>query len=207
MSGDGALRVLAIVAIVPAGATPYFIVFWSWFDFWRRHRVLTYTLMLGTLGGLAVAATALRDALLAPVIDLPGPARALGWALIVIANVLGMVADRQLGLRVRSFTPFFEAKGRIQLKTTGAYGVVRHPIYAAGIYFQLGVFLVTGCWAVAAACGVFTLGALWFTRQEERRLITLLDDPGEYDRYRARVPALFPFGLRSRDARPPHMDG
>jgi len=33
---------------------------------------------------------------------------------------------------------------------------------------------------------------LWFTRQEEARLVALLDDPTEYDRYRARVPALLP---------------
>src|SRR5689334_15385004 len=80
--------------------------------------------------------------------------------LVVIANVLGMVADRQIGLRVRSFTPFFEAQGRIQLRTTGAYGIVRHPIYAAGVCFQVGVFLASGYWAVAASCVVFTLGAL-----------------------------------------------
>jgi len=56
--------------------------------------------------------------------------------------VFGTVADRQIGLR--SFMPFLDDDGRIQLKTTGAYGVVRHPIYASGIGFQLGVLLVTG---------------------------------------------------------------
>jgi protein-S-isoprenylcysteine O-methyltransferase Ste14 len=39
---------------------------------------------------------------------------------------------------------------------------------------------------------VLTLGALWFTQQEERRLVALLDDPDAYDRYRARVGALVP---------------
>ena len=63
---------------------------------------------------------------------------------------------------------------------------------AAGIFFMLGTFLATGYPAVLAACAVFTLGALWFTRREEERTMALLDDPGEYQRYRERVPALFP---------------
>jgi protein-S-isoprenylcysteine O-methyltransferase Ste14 len=54
------------------------------------------------------------------------------------------------------------------------------------------MFLVTGELAIAAACAVLTLGALWFTRQEERRLVPLLEDPAEYERYRARVGALLP---------------
>ena len=43
---------------------------------------------------------------------------------------------------------------------------------------------------------LFTLGAFWFTRQEERWLKGLLEDPDEYERYKARVPALFPRLLR-----------
>src|SRR5437016_656452 len=54
----------------------------------------------------------------------------------------------------------------------------------------LGIMLAVP--AVAYAWALFTLAALWFTRQEERRLVELLDDPGEYERYRRRVPALFP---------------
>jgi len=66
--------------------------------------------------------------------------------------------------------PFFDEHGRIELKTTGAYGVVRHPIYAAGSGIQLGAFLVTGYQAVFVAWAVFTLGALWFTRQAAKGL-------------------------------------
>jgi protein-S-isoprenylcysteine O-methyltransferase Ste14 len=42
------------------------------------------------------------------------------------------------------------------------------------------------------SCAIFTPSAFWFSRQEEDRLKTLLEDPSEYDRYRERVPALFP---------------
>jgi protein-S-isoprenylcysteine O-methyltransferase Ste14 len=186
------VRVLAIIAMIPAAATIYFAAFWFWFERWRRHPGLTYAFMFATIGGFAAAVIELRDHLLAYTVDVPRPAVVLGWALIVVSFVVGIVADRQLGMRVRAFVPFFEQAGRIELRTTGAYAIVRHPIYASGIWFQAGVFLATGYVAVAAACLVFTLGAVWFTRQEERRLVELLEHPDEYARYRERVGALFP---------------
>jgi protein-S-isoprenylcysteine O-methyltransferase Ste14 len=187
------VRTLAAIAIVPMGASFYFFVFWRWFDFWRKHQVLTYTFMLGTFAALGYAVHVWRELVFAPRIDLPEWARFAGVILIVLACVLGMVADRQIGIRVRSFAPFFETHGKITLVTDGAYGIVRHPIYASGLIFQIGAFLVTGYLAIVAAWGVLFIGALWFTRQEERRLIALLADPAEYQRYRERVPALIPF--------------
>jgi protein-S-isoprenylcysteine O-methyltransferase Ste14 len=186
------LHVLALTGILPAAATFYFYVFWRWFDFWRRHRVLTYSLMFGSFAVLGVAVHANPDVTYSYELRLPVALRAMGWALIGSATLFALVADRQIGLRVRSFAPFFEPHGKIRLCTRGAYGVVRHPIYSAGIAYQLGVFLVTGVVAVLLALAVFGLGALWFTRQEEQRLLQLLDDPTEYERYRRKVPALFP---------------
>jgi protein-S-isoprenylcysteine O-methyltransferase Ste14 len=190
---DLATWILAFSAVIPAGATLYFPVFWRWFEVWRRHPLLTYAMMFGTLLALGVAVYLLRGAVFRVAVAFPLPVRVAGWALVAAALGLGSVADRQLGLRVRSFAPFFEDGARIALVTTGAYAVVRHPIYAAGLWYQLGAFLVTGQLAVAAAGLVFGLGALWFTRQEERRLVERLDDPGAYARYRARVPALLPW--------------
>jgi protein-S-isoprenylcysteine O-methyltransferase Ste14 len=190
------MRVLALSAILPAGATFYFFIFWRWFDFWRRHRVATYTLMFATLGVLAVAVYAERRFVFSHSVELSPWAHGAGWLLLALVNLLGFVADRQLGLYLRAFGPFFLEQGRITLRTTGAYGVVRHPIYAAGIGYQLAVFLVTGYLAVAVAGVVFALGALWFTRREEERLMQRLDDPAEYQRYRERVPALLPWFRR-----------
>lgn len=187
------MRVLALSAIVWASATLYFFVFWRWFDFWRRHQLATYVLMLGTLIGLGVGVWLGRSHVFAYRVAMPVWGQAIGGCVLASACALAFVADRQIGIRVRSFTPFFETQGRIELRTTGAYGIVRHPIYAAGIGYQLGVLLVTGFLAVAVACAVLALGAIWFTRQEERRLVALLDDPREYERYRARVPALLPW--------------
>jgi protein-S-isoprenylcysteine O-methyltransferase Ste14 len=186
------MNALALFAILPASASLYFFVFWHWFDYWRRHRAQTYTVLLGTVLATAVALYACRNAVLVGRIAMPVYAQAIGWAIIVLAIALGTIADRQIGFRVRSFLPFFDERGRIELTTTGAYAVVRHPIYAAGIAFQLGATLVTGYPAVAVSCAVLAIGATWFTRQEERRLIGLLDDPAAYEHYRNQVPALLP---------------
>jgi protein-S-isoprenylcysteine O-methyltransferase Ste14 len=186
------LTVLAIAALFPTVATPLFLVFWHWFDFWRQHRAATLSMVVGLVGGWTAALIVLHEPVLAPSIAMPWPARALGWALALASFVLSIVADRQLGVRVRAGMPFFEQGATIRLRTGGAYAVVRHPIYAAGIYYQVAMFLVSGALAIAVACLVLTLGALWFTRQEERRLVLLLEDPTEYDRYRARVGALVP---------------
>lgn len=187
------MRLLALIAIVPAAATLYFFLFWRWFHYWRKHRVQVLSMMLGMIGGFGAAVWLLRAHVFAHRLAVPSGVQAAGWVLLAVVTVFGTVADRQIGFRVRSFTPFFDDDGRIELKTTGAYGVVRHPIYASGIGFQLAVFLITGYLAVAAALVIFAAGALWFTRQEEHRLMSLLDDPSEYVRYRARVPALLPW--------------
>src|SRR5688572_17460431 len=118
------------------------------------------------LTGIGLALHRFEPDLLAHRLAPPTWVRVLGGVVIAVSFVFATVADRQLGFHVRSFGPFFTTGGRIALLTTGAYGVVRHPIYAAGMWFQVGAFLVTGYPAVAAACAIFTLGALWFTRQE-----------------------------------------
>jgi protein-S-isoprenylcysteine O-methyltransferase Ste14 len=187
-------RTLVYLAISPMAAAPVlFGLFWAGFAWWRRHRLTTYLMFAAVLAAFGYAAHELRAELFGGQLALPAYAPAIGWLLVAVTFAFALVADRQLGLHVRSFGPFFAAEGRIELLTTGAYGVVRHPLYAAGIGYQLGVFLISSLPAVALACAWFTLGALWFTRQEEKRLITLLADPTEYDRYRARVPALLPW--------------
>jgi protein-S-isoprenylcysteine O-methyltransferase Ste14 len=186
------VTVVAILAIMPVAAVAYFYVFWSRIAMWRRHPVGAFAMIASFLLGVSVLAIAFRGPLLSIAVEPPPAIAALGWIIIAAATVFGTIADRQIGFYVRAFMPFFAKRGRIELKTRGAYGIVRHPIYASGIWFQLGAVLVTGSVVVAVACIVFALGARWFTRREERELVTLLRDPSEYERYRERVPSLFP---------------
>ena len=47
---------LAILAIIPAIATPWFTMFWLGFAFWRRHQLLTYATMAATVGAVPTSA-------------------------------------------------------------------------------------------------------------------------------------------------------
>ncbi|MBV8763033.1 MAG: hypothetical protein JO257_37450 [Deltaproteobacteria bacterium] len=186
------MTVLALAALFPAIATPFFFVFWRWIDVWRRHRAAIAVILATVVGAWTALLIACRASLLAPAIAMPVALRGVGWVLAAASFVLSVVADRQLGLRVRAGLPLLEEGGRIRLRTGGAYAVVRHPIYAAGIYYQVAMFLVTGKLTIAVACAVMTVGALWFTRQEERRLAAAVDDAAAYAAYRSRVGRLVP---------------
>jgi protein-S-isoprenylcysteine O-methyltransferase Ste14 len=192
---------LALAAIFPAVATPFFFVFWRWFEVWRRHRAAIAMLLVVTVASWIAVLVVWRAWWLAPAIAMPAALRALGWALAAVSFVLSVVADRQLGLRVRAGLPLLDGE-RIRLRTRGAYAVVRHPIYAAGIYYQVGMFCVTGAIAIAGAAAVLVAGALWFTREEERRLAAVVDDAAAYAAYRARVGRLVPRWPRYARRRP-----
>jgi protein-S-isoprenylcysteine O-methyltransferase Ste14 len=194
MTLERALKLLAFLSTLPAGATLHFFIFWRWFDTWRRHPLgcSIYAIIFAIYFALGTALYVFRDVVFAYRVEMPEGAQIAGWVLIALSLVLGTVADRQLGIRVRAFLPFFEEGARIKLRTGGAYAIVRHPIYVSGIVWQIGAFLVTGTLAVLVSCAVFFVGALWFTRQEERRLAEIVDDPSAYEQYRSRVGRLFP---------------
>jgi protein-S-isoprenylcysteine O-methyltransferase Ste14 len=108
--------------------------------------------------------------------DLVGAIFAVGGAFLAVW------AARTLG---RSLTPFPAPAPDGTLVATGPYRIVRHPVYAAGIVFFLGVALVIGPWALvptAALCVVWSLKL----QVEERFLRGRFPD---YTRYCQRVPA------------------
>lgn len=87
------------------------------------------------------------------------------------------------------------AKANHRVVDTGAYAIVRHPIYT-------GILLAT--YATAAAKGtvpgvigavLVTLG-LWMKARLEEGWLAARLEPDAYRLYRRRVPMLFPFGPR-----------
>ena len=200
--------VLAFCAVLQIAAAIFLFSFWRWFEFWRRRRALTYAFAFLTVVVVGLPAYVWRRQVFAARIAFPVLVQVIGWAIIVVWSVLGTVADRQIGTRVRLFGPHFAAHGHIDLKTGGAYAIVRHPIYSAWIFFVLGTFLVTGYPVLLVSLLVITLGAFRFTKHEEERTKALLADPSEYDRYRERVPALLPsFRRRAGRAAEPSAPG
>ena len=74
--------------------------------------------------------------------------------------------------------------------TTGPYAYVRHPIYAAAIYFAWGGTLDNFSWTACAGAALVTIGAFIRMFSEERLLV---DRYPEYRSYMARVRRVVPF--------------
>lgn len=77
------------------------------------------------------------------------------------------------------------------LVTTGPYGVVRHPVYAAWILLIVpGLALVFGSWPLVTAPAVCYASFKIFIHEEEDALESMFDNA--YTGYRSNVPELFP---------------
>jgi protein-S-isoprenylcysteine O-methyltransferase Ste14 len=123
-------------------------------------------------------------------VRVPGP-----WGMVlVIIQIAGLVL---LGLSfLQSNPPDFlglrqlgDAKGESTLVTTGAYSVVRHPMYTTGL-LALWLFPILNTGTLAFDLGI-SLYILVGSELEERKLIKAYGD--EYRRYKAKVARLIPF--------------
>ncbi len=78
------------------------------------------------------------------------------------------------------------------LVTTGAYGVVRNPIYSSVTFFILpAVALMTLTWVYFVASVFLYVGVMIFIGEEEKQLTQAFGK--EYEEYVARVDRLVPF--------------
>ena len=79
-----------------------------------------------------------------------------------------------------------------QLVTTGAYGVVRNPIYSSVTFFILpAVALITLTWVYLIVSVFLYVGVMIFIGTEEKQLINAFGR--EYQEYMLRVDRLIPF--------------
>jgi len=110
-----------------------------------------------------------------------------GGLLVGAGLLLAGAAVLNLG---RNLTPFVCPKAQATLVTSGAYGLVRHPIYSGLIIAAVGFTLVVQGWLTAGF--TLLLGALLDckSRREERLLLVQL--PGYAD-YCRRVKRLIPY--------------
>ena len=82
------------------------------------------------------------------------------------------------------------SKGK--LVTTGAYGVVRNPIYSSVTFFVLpAVALMTLTWVYLVASVFLYAGVMIFIGTEEKQLMQVFGK--EYEEYVARVDRMVPF--------------
>ncbi|MCX6132698.1 MAG: isoprenylcysteine carboxylmethyltransferase family protein [Ignavibacteriales bacterium] len=104
-----------------------------------------------------------------------------GYLLLLLGLILWGAAVIQL------LTGF--SNGR--LVTTGAYGVVRNPIYSSVTFFVLpAVALLTLTWVYVVVSVFLYVGVMIFIGKEEEQLSTAFGK--EYEDYKARVDRLVP---------------
>ncbi len=79
-----------------------------------------------------------------------------------------------------------------KLITSGAYGVVRNPIYSSAAFFLLpAVSLLTFTWVYLAASAFLYAGVMIFIGKEEKQLATAFGK--KYEDYLASIDRLVPF--------------
>jgi protein-S-isoprenylcysteine O-methyltransferase Ste14 len=82
------------------------------------------------------------------------------------------------------------SKGK--LVTTGAYGVVRNPIYSSGTFFILpAIALLTLTWVYLVVSVFLYIGVMLFIGTEEKQLTKAFGK--QYEDYIARVDRMVPF--------------
>ena len=120
-----------------------------------------------------------------------GWVEAIGLVLLLVSTVFTLWARLALGV-MWSASPNV-LKEHHQLRTAGPYGVTRHPIYTGLLGMLLGTALLNGLggWIGALLLGVVVLG----TRVHAEEQLMARTFPGDYERYRERVPQLIP-GLK-----------
>jgi len=91
---------------------------------------------------------------------------------------------------------FGEPAGKPRLITTGAFALVRHPLYFGSWLFSVGLVIITFSASSVFVSLVILLFHLLMARYEERLLLRKLGD--EYREYQVRVSMFFPvkFGRR-----------
>jgi protein-S-isoprenylcysteine O-methyltransferase Ste14 len=111
-------------------------------------------------------------------------ANVVGWPLLILGLLLCLTAALQI-------KPVTAPDRKEPLKTTGLYGIVRHPIIVGETLWPLGLSIL-----MASTIGM-ALTPFWFlclymgTRVEEEQMEELVGD--EYREYKRRVPGFIPF--------------
>ncbi len=110
-----------------------------------------------------------------------------GGALLVASGILLLLSVNRLG---ESFTPFPKPLDTATFASTGIYGIVRHPIYAAVCGATFGLMLrINSIFGLLCACAIF----VFFDRKAAYEEQFLTQRYSDYGAYRKRVKKLIPF--------------
>ena len=113
----------------------------------------------------------------------------LGVAVLVCGSLLRRHCWRMLGT---SFTGDVRASADQQVVTRGAYAILRHPSYTAGILLNTGMGIALGSWLSAILMAVASFSVYVYRMHvEERALLAAIGEP--YRAFMATRKRLIPF--------------
>ena len=113
----------------------------------------------------------------------------VGVAVLVSGSLLRRHCWRMLGV---SFTGDVRASADQEVVTRGAYGILRHPSYTAGIIMNTGFGVALGSWASAAIMAAASFAVYSYRiAVEERALLTAIGEP--YRQFMQTRKRLIPF--------------
>ncbi len=114
-----------------------------------------------------------------------------GWSLTGLFGLIGGSLLIWGGLELgTNLTPLPHPKDDGELVTSGAYGVVRHPIYSSVIFLAIAYSFWQ--WSLTHAIGVLVL-LLFFDIKARKEEAWLSHKFPEYDAYRSNVKKLIPW--------------
>jgi protein-S-isoprenylcysteine O-methyltransferase Ste14 len=111
----------------------------------------------------------------------------VGMAILIASTLLALSAHKDL---------FGEPAGKSGVVTTGAFSLVRHPLYFGSWLFSVGLVIITFSVSSAVVSLVILLFYYLVARYEEGLLLRKFGD--EYRKYQARVPMFAPFKFRRK---------
>ncbi len=165
-------------------------------DLWRRDRALLERRLSAGPTAEAQASQKLIQAIMAVVfiglMIVPGLDRRFGWshvpaALVVIGDFVTAASFYMIAMVYRA-NSYAAATVKLsegqQVISTGPYGLVRHPMYAAALPLIAGAPLALGSWWGFVWLPPFVAGLIWRLLEEEAFLVREL--PG-YAAYRDKV--------------------
>ncbi|HEY6108999.1 MAG TPA: isoprenylcysteine carboxylmethyltransferase family protein [Gemmatimonadales bacterium] len=113
----------------------------------------------------------------------------IGMAVLIAGSLLRRHCWWLLGT---SFTGDVRARADQAIVTTGAYALVRHPSYSAGILMNAGIGLALGSWGSTALLVPASFAVYRYRiAVEERALLAIVGEP--YRQYIRARPRLIPF--------------
>ncbi len=109
-----------------------------------------------------------------------------GIAISGIAITLFAISRVSLG---KNYSPCYDSYMPKNLKTTGIYSLVRHPIYSSNILLMIGIFISTGSLIIAANTLVLFVYYVLSAFIEERAIIKIFP---KYESYKRRTGMFIP---------------